>query len=206
MARVSRAEYFEAALEVLAEVGSEALTIAELCSRLGVTKGSFYHHFSGMPDFISALLRFWEEQRSERLIAASEAEQEPVARYRLLLRIAMGLPHAAEAALRAWGRSNAEVRAAVARVDAARERHLAESMRLFGLSEERARLRARLAMAVLVGTQQRERPVDVEGLRAMFEELSAEVIASDFGDTTSDKPYHSVCSGQAVRPEDRSRT
>jgi AcrR family transcriptional regulator len=178
MARVNRSTYLECALEVLAELGSEGLTIAELCSRLGVTKGSFYHHFSGMPEFGAALLRFWEQQRSSRLIAASEAEPDPVARAALLTDIALGLPHAAEAALRAWGRSNPEVRSAVERVDEARERHLAESMRLFGLSAERARIRARLAMAVLVGTQQREHPVDIEGLRAMLSELIPELTGS----------------------------
>jgi hypothetical protein len=51
-------------------------------------------------------------------------------------------------------------------------------MRLFGLSAERARIRARLAMAVLVGTQQREHPVDIEGLRAMLSELIPELTGS----------------------------
>jgi hypothetical protein len=48
-------------------------------------------------------------------------------------------------------------------------------MRLIGLPEERARVRARMAMAVLVGTQQRENPVNIDGLRAMLEELNADV-------------------------------
>jgi AcrR family transcriptional regulator len=160
----------ESALDVLAEAGSEGLTISELCSRLGVTKGSFYHHFSGMPEFVTALLEFWEEQRSRRLIEASAAVPDPEARFELLSDIAVGLPHEAEAALRAWGRSNAEVRAVVERVDQARERHLAESLMLFGLSAEVAELRAHISVAILVGTQQRENPVDVERLRAMLED------------------------------------
>ncbi|WP_051580201.1 TetR/AcrR family transcriptional regulator [Pseudonocardia acaciae] len=195
MARVSRSAYLESALDVLAQAGSEGLTVAGLCSRLGVTKGSFYHHFAGMPEFVTALLEFWEDQRSQRLIAASRAEPDPRARYRLLLGIAVGLPHAAEASLRAWGRSNAEVRAVVARVDEARERHLTESMMMFGLPAERARLRARIAIAVLVGAQQREDPVDVDGLRAMLEELSAEL-----PEGPSDETYLGVCSAPATQP------
>jgi hypothetical protein len=95
---------------------------------------------------------------------------DPEARFELLSDIAVGLPHEAEAALRAWGRSNAEVRAVVERVDQARERHLAESLMLFGLSAEVAELRAHISVAILVGTQQRENPVDVERLRAMLED------------------------------------
>lgn len=177
MARANRTAYLECALDVLAESGSEGLTIAELCGRLGVTKGSFYHHFAGMPELVTALLAFWEQDRTQRLISASDAEPDPKARAALLTEIALRLPHAAEAALRAWGRGNPEVRAVVERVDRARERHLAESMRLFGLSAERAELRARIAMAVLVGTQQREHPVDIERLRAMLAELSADLEA-----------------------------
>lgn len=174
MARVSRAAYLEAALDVLADSGSDGLTVAELCTRLGVTKGSFYHHFSGTAELVTALLAFWEDVRSQRLIAASAAEPDPASRVELLLRIAVGLPHAAEAALRAWGRSNCEVRDVVARVDRAREDHLMDSMMLAGSPPDEARLRARTAIAVLVGTQQREDPVDVAMLRAMLEGLQAQ--------------------------------
>src|SRR5579884_2605293 len=59
MARANRTAYLECALDVLAESGADGLTIAELCGRLGVTKGSFYHHFAGMGEFVTALLAFW---------------------------------------------------------------------------------------------------------------------------------------------------
>lgn len=173
MARVSRESYLEAALEVLAESGAEGLTIARLCTRLGVTKGSFYHHFNGMPELVTAVLAFWEDARSNQLIASSAQELDPYARAELLSRIAAGLPHAAEAALRSWGRGNAEVRAVVQRVDQTREDHIFESMCLAGMPTDQARLLAKTAMAVLVGTQQRENPVDVRSLQAMLANLDS---------------------------------
>ena len=172
MARTSRTDYLEAALQVLAESGSDGLTVAELCSRLGVTKGSFYHHFSGVPDLVTQLLEFWESDRSRRLIAASNAEPQPEARRELLLRIAIGLPHEAEAALRSWGRSNPRVRAVVDRVDADRERHIRESMVRGGLEPRVAALRSAMAIALLVGAQQRYHPMDDELLGAMLDQLS----------------------------------
>lgn len=171
MARVSRTAYLESAMLILADSGSDGLTVAELCGRLGVTKGSFYHHFSRMSDLVAALLVFWGEDLNEQLIAASSAETDPAVRPRTLIGIALELPHAAEAALRAWGRSNVTVRTAVERVDSARERHLFESAIMAGAPDDMARLHARMAMAILVGTQQRERPVDVRMLGAMLEEL-----------------------------------
>ncbi|HZZ48273.1 MAG TPA: helix-turn-helix domain-containing protein [Pseudonocardia sp.] len=173
MARVSRESYLEAALEVLADSGAEGLTIARLCTRLEVTKGSFYHHFGGMPELVTALLGFWEDARSNQLIALSASEPDPRARAELLTSIAAGLPHAAEAALRSWGRGNPEVRTAVQRVDQTREDHIYESMHLAGMPVEQARLLAKTAIAVLVGTQQRENPVDARSLQTMLENLDS---------------------------------
>ncbi|MEV0105289.1 helix-turn-helix domain-containing protein [Nocardia sp. NPDC050799] len=39
-------DWLQAGYTVLAEEGFRALELDEICRRLGVTKGSFYHHFS----------------------------------------------------------------------------------------------------------------------------------------------------------------
>ena len=62
--RLGREAYFTASFALLGAEGPEALTIAALCKRLKVTKGSFYHHFSGMPQFTEALLRHWEDEHA----------------------------------------------------------------------------------------------------------------------------------------------
>ena len=73
MERLTAEDYFREALSILGEHGSDAMTIALLCERLDVTKGSFYHHFGGMPGFVDQLLAFWEREHSDRLIAISRA-------------------------------------------------------------------------------------------------------------------------------------
>ena len=45
-------------LTVLAEMGPDGLTIDELCRRLNLTKGSFYHHYANRSMYIKALLEF----------------------------------------------------------------------------------------------------------------------------------------------------
>ncbi len=74
---LSRSAYFEAGLELLAERGHGGLTIAALCERLGVTKGSFYHHFDDMAGYVRLLLGHWEDEHATRLIALSESVTDP---------------------------------------------------------------------------------------------------------------------------------
>ena len=172
MERLTAEDYFREAFDVLARHGSEALTIAALCDRLEITKGSFYHHFGGMPGFVTQLLEFWEREHSERLIAMSKAQPDPALRITMLTEVAVGLPHGPEAAIRAWGQSNPDVAAATARVDKRRERHVVDAIAALGIDRPRARLLARLALDLLVGIQQREQPGDLKRIRQMFEELN----------------------------------
>ena len=46
---VTRREWLDAGLELLADEGAPAVTIERLTGKLGVTKGSYYHHFKGPP-------------------------------------------------------------------------------------------------------------------------------------------------------------
>jgi AcrR family transcriptional regulator len=169
--RLTAADYFREAMEILGAWGSEAMTIALLCERLQVTKGSFYHHFGGMPNFVAELLQFWESEHSERLIAVSKAQPDPATRITLLIDIAVGLPHGSEAAIRAWARSNPGVAEVTARVDRKRERHLVDAITAVGVERARAKNLGRLSLNVLIGAQQRERPVELRRLRQLFEEV-----------------------------------
>jgi AcrR family transcriptional regulator len=169
--RLTGDDYVREALVVLGDYGVESMTIAVLCQRLEVTKGSFYHHFVGMPGFVAALLAYWEREHSDRLIAISKAQPDPALRLSGLVDLAVGLPHAPEAAMRAWGRSNPEVAEVVARVDKRRERHLTDAIVAIGVGRPRARVLTRLAVNTLVGTQVREERVDTRRLRLMLDEL-----------------------------------
>jgi AcrR family transcriptional regulator len=170
--RLTPEDYFREALVVLGDYGSESLTIAVLCERLQVTKGSFYHHFGGMPGFVTQLLAYWEQEHSERLIKLSKAQPDATLRILGLTDMGVHLPHASEAALRAWGRSSPEVADVTARVDRRRERHLTDAIAALGIDRARARLLGRIGLTLLIGAQQRESPLDLKRLRAMFEETN----------------------------------
>lgn len=171
MAQLSKDDYLRAALRILGEDGIDGLTISTLCSRLQVTKGSFYHHFGGMPGFYTAVLDHWEREHTERLIAASAAEDGLESQVTALTAIAGELPHATEAAIRAWGNSNPEVAACQARVDAARERRIMEVLAKLGVDPDKARLLTDMAVSILIGFQHRP-PLDTARLEAMLSETN----------------------------------
>src|SRR5436305_9195730 len=57
----SATDWEDAALEAIASHGLGALSIPDLARSLGVTKGSFYWHFTGLPQLVQASLQRWEE-------------------------------------------------------------------------------------------------------------------------------------------------
>jgi AcrR family transcriptional regulator len=169
-------DYFAAAFDLLSERGHGGLTIAALCQRLGVTKGSFYHHFRDFPAFRDALLEHWAAEHATRLIALSNAMTDPVERMDLLRGIAVTLPHGAEAAIRAWSWSDQTVATVQHRVDQARLSHLTKAGVATGLPEARAHLMATIALSTLIGMQQLERPVRPKAFEDVFSELESWVL------------------------------
>jgi AcrR family transcriptional regulator len=63
--RLSVDDWVQEGFRVLAEDGVKALTLGRLCSRLGVTKGSFYWHFTDMKAYREAPIGTWAAVRDE---------------------------------------------------------------------------------------------------------------------------------------------
>jgi AcrR family transcriptional regulator len=63
--RLSVDDWIQAGFAILAEEGMKALKIDRLCRRLGVTKGSFYWHFTGIAGYRAALVQAWGELRDD---------------------------------------------------------------------------------------------------------------------------------------------
>jgi hypothetical protein len=63
--RLSVDDWIQAGYAILAAEGMKALKIDRLCGQLGVTMGSFYWHFDGMPSYRTALVESWGELRDQ---------------------------------------------------------------------------------------------------------------------------------------------
>jgi AcrR family transcriptional regulator len=151
LTRSSREDWCEAGLGLLRDEGHGALVVDRVATAVGKSKGSFYHHFEDLSAFHAALLATWEAELTEAPIAQAEAR--PSARVAQkaarLEQVVIGLDHALDRAVRAWGNADARAKAAVMRVDERRIAYLAELHRAAGHRD--ARTLAELEYAAFVG-------------------------------------------------------
>src|SRR5207244_1242684 len=64
---LDRADWMRAARRALLVGGPAAVRVEPLAAALGVTKGSFYWHFSDRAELLEALLAEWEQERRTAL-------------------------------------------------------------------------------------------------------------------------------------------
>jgi AcrR family transcriptional regulator len=122
----TRSDWIQAGLVAVADNGPDGLRIDRLCRRLGVSKGSFHHHFAGAGDFKQALLAAYEAVVVDALNQAIKqpAADNPKAALAGLTaaitsRGSFYRPDL-EVAMRAWAFSDPDARAVQERVDARR--------------------------------------------------------------------------------------
>ena len=60
--RLTRQDWVDAAIEVLAVEGICAVSIDRLAAKLQITRGSFYHHFEDRVDLLRAMLDYWAQR------------------------------------------------------------------------------------------------------------------------------------------------
>jgi AcrR family transcriptional regulator len=153
--------------------------VEPLAADLGVTTGSFYHHFRKRQDLLDAVLADWETQNSEPLFAAvREAGPDPDARLDALFDAWLAesdYDPAYDSAVRGWARTSKPVEAAVHRVDARRIELLKSIFLGFGYDENRAFIRARITYFHQVGYYAME-IVEDRAVRARLRPLYREAL------------------------------
>lgn len=172
----TRERWLDDGLEALAEEGAPGVTIDKLSARVGLSKGSFYHHFTGMPGFTIALMAHFEAEHTTRFIEAVEGETSASPRAKLEKLIAMvlreqplaGAPDV-EVALRAWAQQDPVVRAAQHRVDRIRIGYLRDLwLALSGDAGEASRM-GRLLYLMLIGAGHVIPPLPARELRQLYD-------------------------------------
>ena len=160
MARLSREDWLNEGLLVLHEGGPGSLTIDVMTQRLGVTKGSFYHHFASREDFSAKLLEHWEHVNTQEIIRISETADTPQESLQMLNTMTQGDALKPEVPIRAWAMDDDGVRAVVSRVDAQRTAYLQQLLVALGVPKEQGAMAAVLVHSAFIGRQHIVPPLD----------------------------------------------
>jgi AcrR family transcriptional regulator len=144
--------WIEAAFGALVAGGVRAVRVESLARELGLTKGSFYHHFANRRALLDAMLAGWRDQGTDAIIAHVDTYP-PSGRLRALLELSLSAHSgdAIEGAVRAWAASDAAARAVVDDVDARRVRYVADLLTGMGLPHDEALRRSRVLYRVVIG-------------------------------------------------------
>jgi AcrR family transcriptional regulator len=155
-----RAQWVSAGLEALRKGGVAAVRVERLADGVGVTKGSFYHHFRDRGALLEALLDYWSREMTDAEFARLETLRGGLAQRLLALAedvLEKGMGRY-DPAIRAWARHDRKVAAAVAQVDRRRVKALAGFFEEGGFSTAEARIRARTFYTFLLGEPQVRAP------------------------------------------------
>lgn len=150
MTVVSKQEWIQAGLNQLREHGCQAISGEKLARRLDVTRGSFYHHFKKMDDYIEQLMDAWENSYTlEQLQRAHSLD--PHQEMTRLLEMAWNADVNLEVAIRQWGFSNTRVQQRIEKIDQLRLQHLSNLYGVLVNDPEKGRRLGTIAYYGLLG-------------------------------------------------------
>jgi AcrR family transcriptional regulator len=153
MARTSRDTWLNEALILLFKSGIDSVRIDTLCTRLNMTKGSFYHHFKNRKLFLEAILTYWEDKFTVKFIEFAEEGTTPGEKLKRLNQIALSTENDPEIHIRAWALTDEMAKETVSRVDQRRIDYLVQLYTDLGLDKSEALITARTIYSVLIGSQ-----------------------------------------------------
>ena len=150
--RLSVNDWVQEGFRVLAADGVKALTLGHLCTRLGVTKGSFYWHFSDMTAYRTALIGTWGQVRDEDRSFENLTSLPPRERLSRMMTALVGPRHwMLERAMREWARSEPTVAAAVRASDHSVVAAVRQAFIDAGFDREESEMRATATFAAGIG-------------------------------------------------------
>jgi AcrR family transcriptional regulator len=149
---LTRRDWLIGGQKLLKEDGLRALKLRRLAADLGVSTGSFYHHFNSFDAYQGLLAEFFSGEQIGEVLRATEKVTTPLGRIRALVEIveAERLTELS-LAMRAWAEGDERARTSVRLHDSAVLTFLTTNLELVGFDNGQSRLRAYALVAVGLG-------------------------------------------------------
>lgn len=180
----ARQRWLDGGVEMLAqEGGAGAIRIDRIAPRLGLTRGSFYHHFKGAADFKLELLKHLEKKQLSAFAEIVDSERHSEARgadettSSLISRLAAARSELRnprlEAALRAWALTDADAARTQAAIDEGRLEEIRSVWRKVTDDEDEVRMAALLPYVIAIGSSAIMPPLSDDDLNRLYERIVA---------------------------------
>jgi AcrR family transcriptional regulator len=171
MTRKSKYDWLQTGLDILGRDGPNAMTIDRMALELGVTKGSFYHHFKNAADFEEQLLAHWANQYLATSGAKAVEAPASLALLDTLMEELFSPIAEPEIAIRMWATLDARARPHVEKIDRFRRRFLLEVFRSLQVGETQAQLMADMLYTITIGSIATLPRVPPERVMELYEEF-----------------------------------
>lgn len=162
MTRLGPDAWTDAALAALGAGGASAVRVEALARNLGVTKGSFYHHFANRQALLDAALARWAKVGTDDIIRLvnQNTTADPQAQLRQLIDLALAdtsasgpepSPDDIEVAIREWAANDPVAAETVRSVDGRRIAYVVDLLRAAGATPAQADDLAHIVYRVVIG-------------------------------------------------------
>lgn len=150
--RKSKQDWIAAGVDCLKTLGPPAISAEKLSKFLGVTRGSFYHHFANISEFNKAVLDYWvESSTTSRFQIAKENSSNPKEELAQLVELSWQGDIDLEIAVRTWAASNEQAQQCIADIDKFRLDYLITLYSAVMKNEEKGKRLAQIAFYGLLG-------------------------------------------------------
>ena len=149
--RLTAQDWIDFALQTLARTGFDSLKADVLARKLGISRGSFYWHFTDLGTFHARVIEHWKQAATEAIIVDIERYKSPEQRFDALLRHAFGHGASLEIRMRTWAENNAEAERAVSDIDRRRREYIERLLAEAGVAPALAATRAQLVYWTYLG-------------------------------------------------------
>ncbi|CCO24853.1 TetR/AcrR family transcriptional regulator [Maridesulfovibrio hydrothermalis] len=173
--RHSADDLLDAGLNLLAAESIARLTIDGLCKRLGVTKGSFYHHFKNRADYLERMLEHWVQVWTIGRMKEFESNGSAQERYKKMIDVAVNYSMDVEISIRAWAQRDSLARKYLQKVDSIRMDYLCSIFEEICGDSKRAKLLSKIDYMLFVGSRMISPPIMGEEGREIINLLLDEV-------------------------------
>ena len=169
--RLTAQDWIRFAMTTLAREGADALKADILARKLGVSRGSFYWHFTDLGDFQARVIEHWRQTTTEAIITDIERHDSRERRLDALLHRALAHGAVLEIRMRAWADANPLAARAVAEVDRRRRDYLEQLLVEAGVASPAAAARAQLLYWTYLGAALSRTRTTANHLEQMVAEL-----------------------------------